>query len=218
MGSTNNQLKQGASIQNKIVKAIKADPKKTGVLTLLVAVLLVMWMRLWSGNEMGPAQAIAAAQTPASLAKGSFGNQGEIHEALKAWKATEIPVVLGRNLFAAKLEYFPGDTKADAVPTVATVPDGFWDHVEKSLLDQADQKREQRVLIDNLQNQLSSLRLQSTMMGARPKAVIDGELVGVGDLIASSSGESRTEFRVIKIEARRVIVEREGIKLEIPMK
>jgi hypothetical protein len=47
-------------------------------------------------------------------------------------------------------------------------------------------------------------------MGAKPKAVIDGALVGEGDVVA--------QFRVLKIEARRIIVEREGIKLEIQMK
>jgi hypothetical protein len=55
-------------------------------------------------------------------------------------------------------------------------------------------------------------------MGATPKAVVDGELVGEGDLVATKSGESRIEFRVLKIEARRIIVEREGIKLVIQMK
>jgi hypothetical protein len=47
-------------------------------------------------------------------------------------------------------------------------------------------------------------------MGASPKAVIDGGLVGEGDVVAS--------FRVLRIEPRRIIVEREGIKLEIQMK
>ncbi len=55
-------------------------------------------------------------------------------------------------------------------------------------------------------------------MGTRPKAVINGDLVGEGDLVASGTGRARTQFRVLKIEPRRIIVEREGIRLEIPMK
>ena len=45
-------------------------------------------------------------------------------------------------------------------------------------------------------------------------------MVREGDVVASGApGDSRSvTFRVIKIEARRIIVEREGIKLEIPMK
>ena len=54
------------------------------------------------------------------------------------------------------------------------------------------------------------MKLQSTMMGPQPKALVNGELVGEGDVVAA--------FRVLKIEARRIIVEREGIRLEIQMK
>jgi hypothetical protein len=46
-------------------------------------------------------------------------------------------------------------------------------------------------------------------MGPNPRAVINGELVGEGDVVA--------EFRVLKIEARRIVIEREGIRLEITM-
>jgi len=62
------------------------------------------------------------------------------------------------------------------------------------------------------------MRLQSTVMGATPKAVIDERVVSEGDVVACGSGENRTTFRVLKIEPRRIIVEREGIKLEIQMK
>ena len=58
--------------------------------------------------------------------------------------------------------------------------------------------------------QAGQLKLQTTLMGPTPRAVVNGMSVGEGDVVA--------EFRVFKIEARRIIVEREGIKLEIPMK
>ena len=40
--------------------------------------------------------------------------------------------------------------------------------------------------------------------------MINGKLIAEGDVVAS--------FRVLKIEPRRIIVEREGIRLEILMK
>jgi hypothetical protein len=40
--------------------------------------------------------------------------------------------------------------------------------------------------------------------------MINGSMVGEGEVVA--------QFRVLRIEARSVVVEREGIKLEIPMK
>jgi hypothetical protein len=90
--------------------------------------------------------------------------------------------------------------------------------LEKSLTLRADVRRERQILMENLQQQASQLRLQTTVMGASPKAVIDGELVGEGDVVAARSGDGRASFRVLKIEARRIIVEREGIKLAIQMK
>ena len=66
------------------------------------------------------------------------------------------------------------------------------------------------LVVEAVQRQAAEMRLQSTVMGAKPKAVIDGALVGEGDVVA--------QFRVLKIEARRITVEREGIKLEIQMK
>ena len=78
--------------------------------------------------------------------------------------------------------------------------------------------KQRQFLLENLQQQASQLSLQTTVMGMKPKAVVNGELVGVGDVVASGTGESRTTFRVLKIEPRRIIVEREGIKLAVPMK
>jgi hypothetical protein len=40
--------------------------------------------------------------------------------------------------------------------------------------------------------------------------MVNGKLIGEGSVVA--------EFRVLKIEARRIVVEREGIQLEIQMK
>jgi hypothetical protein len=82
--------------------------------------------------------------------------------------------------------------------------------LEKSLVLQADQRDKRENQIANYMAKAAQLKLQSTMMGTQPKALVNGELIGVGDVIA--------DFRVVKIEARRMIIEREGIRLEIQMK
>ena len=92
-------------------------------------------------------------------------------------------------------------------------PEIFSDPVAKSVPNPADQLRERQILIQNLQSQAAKLRLQTIIMGsteAGPKAIVEGQLVQEGDVVAS--------FRVLKIESRRIVVEREGIKLEIAMK
>ena len=66
--------------------------------------------------------------------------------------------------------------------------------------------------------QARQIRLQSTLMGgAHPAALVNGQMVREGDVVATGSGASRTSYRVLKIEARRVILEREGIRSEVPL-
>ena len=223
---------QPRTLLDKILRAVRNDPQKAGILTVLVAILVVLQVRLqMSAKEAGPSTAIAgtrgAASGPAGaggtnnpppLAGGVNTNNGvtnlsdptkplDAAAALRSWMdAPGTP--LTRNLFAVELERFPAD--ANRIRTADKDGVGFWDELAKSMTFRADVRRERQVLIENLARQASQLRLQSTIMGASPKAVIDGDLVGEGDVVAN--------FRVLKIEPRRIIVEREGIKLEIQMK
>jgi hypothetical protein len=86
----------------------------------------------------------------------------------------------------------------------------FWTELEKSLAQQADEASKRESLVNSLKQQAQAIRPQSTIMGPNPRAMINGQMVGEGDVVAS--------FRVVKIEARRIIVEREGIRLDVPMK
>jgi hypothetical protein len=126
---------------------------------------------------------------------------------LLKWSQAPIPAI-SRNLFAIRIEYFPVDGSRTGPAAVAG--EGFWDRVGKSMALQADQRDKRENLIANYLAQASKLRLQSTMMGPQPKAIVNGEMVGEGSVVAG--------FRVLKIESRRMIVEQEGIRLEIHMK
>jgi hypothetical protein len=141
-----------------------------------------------------------------SRGRGSGGSGGDLHR----WLAADVPVVMSRNLFAVRLDYFPTDGSRPRENSRTQKDETFWDALAKSISSEADQQERRKNLVQNLRDQADRLQLLSTVMGAKPKAMINGELVGEGDVIAA--------FRVIRIEARRVIVEREGIRLEITMK
>lgn len=201
------------NMMNTVIKAVRNDPQKAGVLTILLVVLGVLQIRLQMSGQEGPARATASvsggttdnpSRSGASLPGAK--NAPDAQAALREWMdAPAMP--LKRNLFAIDLERFPRDR---SVTSASTKSSGFWDELAKSMTFQADVRKERQILIENLHQQASQLRLQSTMMGATPKAVINGELVEEGEVVAA--------FRVLKIEARRIIVEREGIKLEIQMR
>jgi biotin carboxyl carrier protein len=107
---------------------------------------------------------------------------------------------LQRNLFAIKLDYYarakskPSDNQDD--PTAIPTSD-------------ADQAHQQQVLQENLQNQATKLKLQTTMMGTTPRAVINGQLVKEGDVVEG--------FTVMKIQPRQITVQQDSVTLEIQM-
>ncbi|HEY7115414.1 MAG TPA: hypothetical protein VH475_02445 [Tepidisphaeraceae bacterium] len=204
------------AITDKLVRQAKADPKKASVLAVLVAVLAFMWFRALSGTGGGPASASAM-----FAGEGSGGSAGgyavpdnlrlpsqvsPAQAALQEWARRPI-APLSRNLFVINYDFFPQEG-ARVEPVVRAAPgDGFWDQLAKSMAARADQIKEHQVLLENLRRQVGQLKVQSTLMGASPKALVNGQLVGVGDVVAS--------FRVTKIEARRIVVEREGIKFAL---
>ena len=203
-----------SSKKDKIIRAIKADPKKTAVLTVLVTVLGTMWVRMAMRHQETPANAAAAIAYQVSDNRARLYPEDQTASNDK-WLHGDISP-LSRNLFAVKLDNFPLDGTA-AAPTAPQADDGFWDQLAKSMSSRADQKKERAALLENLQHQAGQLKLSSIVMGAKPRAVINGEMVGESDNVATGTGESRTVFRVLKIESRRIIIEREGIKLEVQM-
>jgi hypothetical protein len=200
---------------SSVFSAAKADPKKVGVLAVLVTVLGTMWVRMAMTGQGGPqsAEASTAARSDNDVADRARGTgrstvSAAAASALADWRNQPVnPIV--RNLFAIQLDSFGQQGTAPAGP-VTRVEDGFWDELAKSLTSQADQNKQRQIRTDNAIRDAAKMQLQTIVMGASPKAVIDGEMVEEGSVVAG--------FRVSRIEARRIIVEREGIKLEIPMK
>jgi hypothetical protein len=218
-------------VQN-IRAAVKQDPHKAGMLGFLGLVLLVLAGRLLlsdaaphtaSGATIttsGNATASLAIYAASAAQRGSGRSESQdsagaerphnSQQRLRDWLA-EATEPVGRNLFSVRLDYFPQDGSRPA-EGVKTAADGeFWGRLEKSLKLQTDQRTKREVLLTNFRDEAAKLQLDSIVMGPNPQAMIDGKLVTEGDVVASA-------FRVLKIEPRRIIVEREGIKLEIQMK
>jgi hypothetical protein len=204
------------SVFDKIAAAVRNDPRRAGILTVLVVILIVLQIRL--AMKRNGAETALASSMPSSVSSRShnraapntsvFATKPASSATVRGWIDSP-PAPLTRNLFSVDLDQFAQDGSR-SVSTHNAANQGFWDELAKSMSSRADHKKERQIYIENLQRQAADMRLQSTVMGATPKAVINGALVGEGDVVA--------QFRVVKIEARRITVEREGIKLEIQMK
>jgi hypothetical protein len=207
-------------LADTLVRQAKADPKKATTLAVLVTVMAVMWYRVMSGGAGGPSSA-SAYQVPgafgastafaattgpdAAAAAPRPSRSAAATAALQEWALRRPIAPLSRNLFVVNYDLFPTDG-ARPPETAVRVDrgDGFWDQLAKSMAARADQIKEHRARVETLRAEAARLKVQSTLMGASPKALVNGRLVGVGDVVAS--------FRVSRIEARRIVVEREGIK------
>src|SRR5687768_15628109 len=107
------------TLWDKIFQAVRNDPQKAGILTVLVSILVVLQIRLQMSEESaGPARAVANAALNVADNPPPFGATGvEPHPpprpldgaaALRAWMdAPGAP--LTRNLFDVDLERFPHD-------------------------------------------------------------------------------------------------------------
>jgi len=101
-----------------------------------------------------------------------------------------------QDIFAVRLEYFPQDQEsnvalAGAAPAVQAVD--------------PNQIRAATVLA-----KAKGLSLQSTIISQRPKAVINGQLVGVRDTIQG--------FEVVEVQARSCVLVQDGVQIVLEMK
>lgn len=196
----------------KLHAAAKKDPKKAGVLFVLVAVMGGLWAKaLFHGD---PATAGAAAIIPpgaaTALAPVSGSDKPRHLSGMRpGWAAVKLAPA-SRNLFLIDYDRFQSSGKSTAQGAPVQESGGTSNDPAKSGPSLADLKKERQILADNLQAQASQLKLQTTVMGPSPKALVNGTLVGEGDSVAS--------FRVLRITARGMVIEREGIKLEVQMK
>jgi hypothetical protein len=197
----------GGNLQERVVRQIKAEPVKAAVLGVLLAAMGGLWFKAASSGGGLPSLALGRSlgNAPVALPSRPDNHSARALKQLGEWVKTPVPTVT-QNLFALKFDYFPTDGSRPAQK--ARVGSSFWEELGKSIASKADQEKARRILIDNVRLHASRLELQSTVMNSgSPKALVNGTLVGEGDAIAG--------FKIVKIEARRIVVEREGVRVEV---
>jgi hypothetical protein len=189
---------------------IKAEPKKAAALLLLMAVLIGMWAKIFLFSEPRQVSAGVSSGEKVKVATPYTLNQqlSPASRSLLEWTRKSITGTK-RNLFAIKLDYFPVDGSRPMFS--GDDADGFWDQLAKSLAAKADQEKARGILRDNVMMRASRLDLQSTgTFNGIPKAMVNGTIVQEGDTIDG--------FRLVQIEAKRIVVELEGIQVQVIFK
>jgi hypothetical protein len=196
------------------VAAFRASPGRSSIAGGLVLILALAWGRVLIGGNHTPtaAQGATTIRTPASsevtiaAMPPPQASGAEPDASLQQWAKQPIHP-LARNPFAIPFDFYPHDGAPTA--TDSTSGTGYWDLVKKSMASRADQQEQRQILIDNVRIAAEALKLESTVSGAVPGAMVNGQLVREGSNVAG--------FHILKIQPRRVIVEREGVKLALMM-
>ncbi len=200
----------------RLPQPIRDDPKKGLVLAALLVLLGGMTLRqFWPVGKPATADA-SADELLGSSPDEVLPNVGPIRmvksEKLEEWLGKPIRP-LKRNVFELKTEFY---RVAGGKVTESAVEAGdelFWDRLAKSITSRADQRRQKQIRLENLQLAASKLKLQSTVMGSQARALIDGKLLRLNDVVEAGG----MTFKLVRIEARRILVERDAVRVEVPM-
>lgn len=197
----------------KAMGAFRASPGRSSMLTGLVLILVIAWMRVLVGGHTNPsaARGATAAAVPARtiLAEDPAPRRSTESSGLtlQQWARQKSRVAMNRNPFVVPLDFYPSEGSNGSEEVSAG--NGYWDLLRKSMSARADQQEQRQILIDNIRIAAESLKLDSTILGSTPGAMVNGQVVHEGSTVAG--------FRVLKIESNEVIMEREGIRLAVIM-
>jgi len=209
-------------ILDRLPEQVRTDPKKSVALLVLVLILLITAGRFVSKTEPKSASAasassgvnaengvdaqIAAARSRASIQLTTSTDSGL--RLVEAW-LEEPAAELSRNIFAVRPDSYPRQAviAAQIAVDVDRRDDSFWKQLEKSLANRADQMRQRREDQTRIVEGAGGLRLQSTVLGKDPTAIISGQVVRRGDRIrgrTNGANETGIVFTVVRLDARGV--------------
>jgi hypothetical protein len=190
-----------SSLKDRLVTNLRQEPSKAVVLGVLLLVLVVV-----AGRELfkrlGPSRAGAAVTAearavrplPATGRPSGAAGQDDLDSA----RIKDIPhlkkLVVNRDLFTPDPVHFPPVQVNKPVPVV------------KPAEDPAAQVEVERRAI---QAQAKALTLQSTVIGAVPTAIVNGQVLRVGDWVNG--------FQVKEITSRVCTVEKKGMSVVLEM-
>ncbi len=176
-------LKKNSDTAKRLLAQLGAEKKKAVAAACLIAIMIFMWVRMFTKQGPGGAQASTAAHTEA-LAGESKQQQKISFVELEAIKGRHD--VLTRDFFDAEDWSTFSSTGADG--ETVEVGAGTKD-VDKEIKKMAEK-----------------LKLQAIETGDKPQAFINDKLLSIGDRITVQEGTSKCEFEVVEIEETEVFV------------
>lgn len=220
-------------VARRASELIAREPKKAVACAALLVVLGAMAAR----SFMRSGGVATAAAEPIRVMPGSLRGDESLRRAARddanarAARADKLESWLSRplqgparDLFAFRPENYASATRAGTgeadVAPIAAETGRRSEQPEKSSAPRADLHVQRQVHRDAVAAAVGKLRLQSTVIQAGvPRAMIDGQLVKAGDTLTgeATAGNAKPTFRVVRIERQSVVIEHDGVRVEISM-
>jgi hypothetical protein len=181
-----------------IARLMRLGGRERGAMVWGIMIILVAgaWSGLTGRHDNGPAPARASALRPSGLIGKT--TQETDRQALRQWLSSPLRPIT-RDIFSRT------DGGENFSPPEGQITTGS----EKSLFNLADQTSSRPDGAEvTVRNRPEGKRSLDSVL-PQPQVIFNGKPLGVGDVVAS--------FRVARIESRKVVLEREGIELEVRM-
>jgi len=183
----------------RLKKQLLADKRKLGLMITLLAVGLLLWGRLLIKDV--PRTAVADPDEQAAVTTAPSPSDASASTDKLTRRVVEVTrfAPVQRDLFAFEIERYPR----------AQRPQPKVDAGAKSESNPTDEQNQQQAKRLAVYSAARGLTLQSTLLGARNRALINGVLL--------EPGESILGFEVKAIDNRTVTLERDGIEVTLEM-
>ena len=173
---------------NKLVRQLGADKKKTVTAICLVLLMFFMWVKALSKDETNTASA-------ATLNKAKAAQQADKEVKLSF---VELPNIEGRNDSLTR-DFFSVDN---------------WGNLNRGsssgvkIFSQNDKE-------DSVKHIILKLKLEAIDIGEKPRAFINERLLGIGDTFLINDKDESYKCEVIEIEENKVFLKYEDIEIEL---
>ncbi len=201
--------------KERLKAELARDKKKTGVLAVMLLVAGILGGRLAITHSVP--DAAAAPPTPAAAELLSGGAAADwrarprtIDRAIWAEYVAKMDRTIDRDLFTPNLECFPlqpGARPAGADAGEETV--GWFGWVRQQVRRKQRDSSDELTRIRAVRAQAEKLSLQSTMLGKRPTAMINGQVLYRQDEVGG--------FLVKRIDSNSCVVSKDGVDVELRM-
>jgi len=208
-------------IFDRLPEVVRNDPRKSAVLAALLLVGAVIGLRMVLKSE--PASAIAAVVRAESSNDAVNKNSRSIMSTLEprladveAW-IDQPSRPINRDIFAIRTEGFAVRRSPSASEPVVVDrgETSFWKRLDKSLALRADQKKQRLERLNRLVRMCELFKVQSTIMGQQPTAIVSGRMVRRGDRLLTADPE--VIVVVERVDSRSVLVRVDEVMIELPL-